>query len=404
MKNFLCRVLLMTTTLLLIVCGCQSTPHYMEDTQDLDTYQETYGINEYVNPIQNTNFPEEALYEFFHVYQSDGSTVLSKFNVTTGDVSPLCSDPLCSHDDYNCAFYNAGDTILRSEDGSRFYYWQMGEQEFRIMSYHIGDNRLEILYTEPIEDMESQRQSLLNFGYYWCRYEAIDVFYRVDLLSGEKEELDATYHIPSAYVDGRFYCTNQGSPSTIVYSLDGNMQDQQIIAKDCVWYYVNFDHVENTEQGYITYSEWIEGELLPYQYEISTGEKTADFPNSPYSASDPVYKNKHFYLTRVENPRFMGTDKVQNRDVYNRFGGKVYAYNTTTAESILIFDNNDYVFTYGSMVDQYLVYDYGEFVLHALFGVPSWQERAGGKIVINTETNEYCIYPNTWDENYNRLS
>lgn len=404
MKNTVFPALALTAALLFTVCGCQSSPHYPDETDEDMTSQETHGLNEHIHPIHNTDFPEEAIYQYFPVYQYNNSSVFSKFNVTTGEVSPLCSDPLCKHNDYDCMFYNIDDTIWRSEDGSLFYYFQWGEDENRIMSYRIADNHAEVLYSEPIENVGSQCQPILAFGYYWCRYVAIDVFYRVNLLTGEREELDATYNIPTAYIDGRFYCTSYGSPSTIVYSLDENMQDQQIIAQDVVWYYVTFDHVEDMQHGYITFSEWTKGEFLSCKYDLSTGEVSAFSTDLPYSTSDPVYQNKHFYQERIDNPRFMGTDELQGHKIYNNFGGKVYAFDSTTGESEVIFDNDDYVFSDGSMVEQYLIYDYGEFVRHPLFGIPSWEMSAGGKIVINAETNEYCIYPDTWDECYDRYS
>ena len=383
--------LLLCVCMLLVLTSCNQTPlPFPEDLTDKQTSTANpNNPNVYENPIENTQFEPAALYQYFLLHG-----VPARFNVTTGEVTYLCDDPLCSHDaDSDCLFADMGLQFL--VDGQTHMMYYVTDRD--LIKYDLAKKKAQVLYTVSSgTDTESNggASTSLSLGYYWYRDAYAKVFFRVDLETGIYEQLDPAYDIPAAYVDGRYYCTASGSPATEVYSLDASMQDKQSILADCILYYVRFDHVTSQDSGYLTFSEWREGELVPCTYDLATHRKDTDksAPKSGLTRGDYIC-----YTQPAEEPRLMGECGL-NGKVYNRTGGTVYRYNTATDQEEILFSNDDLVIGNPEIIGGYLVYDFGAFVNHELFHCPFWQTDAGGKLVIDIETGNYCVYFNTWDK------
>ena len=381
--------LLLCVCLLLLLTSCNQTLPLPEDLTGVqDTAANPNTPNVYENPIQNTQFEPAALYQYFLLHG-----VPARLNVTTGEVTYLCDDPLCSHDaDSDCLFADMGLQFL--VDGQTHMMYYVTDRD--LIKYDLAKKKAQVLYTVSSgTDTESNggASTSLSLGYYWYRDAYAKIFFRIDLETGAYEQLDPAYDIPAAYVDGRYYCTASGSPATEVYSLDASMQNKQNIIKDCILYYVRFDHVTSQDSGYLTFSEWHEGELVPCTYDLATHRKDTD---KTATKSGLMWGDYICYTQPAEEPRLMGECGL-NGKVYNRTGGTVYRYNTVTDQEEILFSNDDLVIGSPEIVGGYLVYDFGAFVKHDMFNCPYWQTNAGGKLVIDVETGNYCVYFNTWD-------
>ena len=383
--------LLLCVCMLLVLTSCNQTSLPLpEDLTDKQTSTaDPNNPNVYENPIQNTQFEPAALYQYFLLHG-----VPARFNVTTGEVTYLCDDPLCSHDvDSDCLFADMGLQFL--VDGQTHMMYYVTDRD--LIKYDLAKKKAQVLYTVSSgTDTESNggASTSLSLGYYWYRDAYAKIFFRIDLETGAYEQLDPAYDIPAAYVDGRYYCTASGSPATEVYSLDASMQNKQNIIKDCILYYVRFDHVTSQDSGYLTFSEWHEGELVPCTYDLATHRKDTD---KTATKSGLMWGDYICYTQPAEEPRLMGECGL-NGKVYNRTGGTVYRYNTVTDQEEILFSNDDLVIGSPEIVGGYLVYDFGAFVKHDMFNCPYWQTNAGGKLVIDVETGNYCVYFNTWDK------
>ena len=381
---------LLCICLLLVLASCNQTLPLPEDlTGEQAATGDPSNPNSYENPIKNTQFEPAALYQYFLL-----NGVLARFNVTTGEVTYLCDDPLCSHDEKSdCLFADVGFQFL--VDDAKHVIWYVTDRD--LVKYDFAKKKAQVLYTVSSgTDTESNggASTSLSLGYYWYRDAYAKVFFRVDLETGAYEQLDPAYDIPAAYVDGRYYCTASGSPATEVYSLDASMQDKQSILADCILYYVRFDHVTSQDSGYLTFSEWREGELVPCTYDLATHRKDT-YKTAPKSGL--TWGDYICYTQPAKEPRLMGECGL-NGKIYNRTGGVVYRYNTATDQEEILFSNDDLVIGNPEIIGGYLVYDFGAFVNHELFHCPFWQTDAGGKLVIDIETGNYCVYFNTWDK------
>lgn len=377
--------------LLLVLASCNQKPLPLpEDLTDTGSVSADMGNpNTYQNPIENTQFESAALYQYFLLHGT-----LARFNVTTGQVTYLCDDPLCSHDvQSDCLFADVGLQFLVDEQKHVICF--VNDRD--LVRYDFAEKKAQVLYTiSSGTDTESHggAATSLSLGYYWYRDAYAKVFFRVDLETGEYEQLDPAYDIPTAYAFGRYFCTTSTSPATQVYSLDKNMQNKQSILQDCILYYVNFDHVTSQDDGYVTFSEWRDGELVPCTYDLATHQKNVrkTAPKSGLTWGDYIC-----YTQPAKEPRLMGECGL-NGKIHNRTGGVVYRYNTATDKEEVLFSNDDFVIGSPEVIGRYLVYDFGAFVKHDVFNCPYWQTDAGGKLVIDIETGNYCVYFNTWDK------
>ena len=384
------KVMTCVAVLLLLMqfLACSSSPPvYLDETTPTDSPTDSRDPNIYQNPIHNTDFEPKPLYQYFVL-----NGTLARFNITTGDVTYLCDDSLCLHGT-ECLFSDVGFDFWVDENLNEIYFVSDG----RLIRYETASKKAHVLYEIGVTEGAQGNggaQTSLSHGYYWYRDVYAEIFYRVKLGTGAYEQIDPAYDIPMAYIDGRYFCTSSSSPATEVYTLDANMQDKQTILHDCILYYVNFDHVNSQNSGYITFSEWCDGTLTPHTYDLATKQK-AVFTNAPRSGE--TYGDCIFYVQTVDTPRLMGECGL-NGKIYNRTGGTVYSYNTITNTEKILFSNDDLVIGSPQMVDRYLVYDFGAFVKHEVFDCPYWQTNGGGKLVIDVETGDYCIYFNTWDK------
>ena len=379
----LCMCLLLVLISVMICCCTASVPNQRVELMGTDTM---IGENRN-NNWDTTVFPPQALYQYFLL-----NGVLSRFNVTTGAVTYLCDDPLCPHG-ADCLFSDVGFDFWLDDEKHEICFVSGGS----LIKYNIENKSAVVLYKiDTIEGGQGNggASTSISLGYYWHRDAYAEVFFRVNLETGVYEQLDPAYDIPAAYVDGRYYCTASGSPATEVYSLDKNMQNKQSILQDCILYYVNFDQVTSQDSGYVTFSEWREGELVPCTYDLATCHKDT-YKTAPKSGL--TWGDYICYTQPAKEPRLMGECGL-NGKIYNRTGGTVYRYNTATDQEEILFSNDDLVIGHPEIIGGYLVYDFGAFVNHELFHCPFWQTDAGGKIVIDIKSGDYCVYLNTWNK------
>ena len=48
-------------------------------------------------------------------------------------------------------------------------------------------------------------------------------------------------------------------------------------------------------------------------------------------------------------------------------------------------------------VDRRIILDYGAIVTDQMWKVDTWNEKGGGKVVIDTVTDEYTVFERTWN-------
>jgi hypothetical protein len=84
----------------------------------------------------------------------------------------------------------------------------------------------------------------------------------------------------------------------------------------------------------------------------------------------------------------------------NNTGGKLMRIPLSGGEPEILIDLGDeYLPSHNAIieVDGKLIIGYGGFDTHEMFGVMTWYGTGGGKIVYDTVSGKYAVYPRTWN-------
>lgn len=239
MKKTLC-VILLTLTMLLLP-ACKDDLRYIDETVT-DVVTTAPGGYEYtpsddrLTALNAVMISDPQVYDGYLYYV--GKT-FERVNLATGQMTPLCADPLCEHNDESCPFYGITfNSNLRVVDGR--VYFDVSELErdgeevkfrSRYKCYDIADGRLKI-----ISDTEPRGGDLRELYVGSYRYFIDDVYNeaddswssricRMNLSSGDpvKTKLYSADGIPSGRVafalDGRIYYYTETALCSLTYEL-----------------------------------------------------------------------------------------------------------------------------------------------------------------------------------------
>ena len=351
-------------------------------------------------------------YTYMILKNSDAiGTILCRFDIDTGIVTPICTDPLCQHHKMEGFLFASVSRCFVVNNkiiipNYTVYDPYTNTQCWQVIGYDIPSDRYEVWYQYDKSYTAMDTYETIIGDYFYCQctgeFEGEDgekvydttVTYRISLIDGQCEILDDIKYLPGAvYKERYYYGGNQGN--RMIFSTDLHGKDRQ---EYNIGFLVGEAHYERIDDGIIVgrgfgmdnnklcqinieTNEIIESDLGMYIYDMCVGD------------------NYIYLLCDEPEPALMGYDVKHSKDVYNRTGGKVYRMKLGSSDCELYKDfGADYsFFTSMEMVDRRIVLDYGAIVQDSYWSVDTWNEKGGGKVVIDTATDEVTLFERTWN-------
>ena len=368
-----------------------------------------------MSKISGENNYLDNCYTYMRLAGDDGvGAVINRFNVRTGEVTCVCPDPLCDH--LSCIFgvltdlYYIYNNYIILPFHVR-YDQDTGKQWTEAVKYDLMTGATDVFYDYGSTMGGTNAYADFSFidGYMWGRY-IIDntgsdsrvltgknVIFRYDISLGVIEYMDGFEDIPTFYLNGRYYFTNE----LPAYSTDINGKNKITYDFRCE-ILTESGIIISEEDDVFIFEGYKRGGLYPKYYIVkvnaSTGEfSTREMPNRRVSK---LYNGYYYYVPYTEEDYLMGHDELQNKDVMNNTGGKLMRVPLDGGEPETVFDlGNEYYFDIVCILaaDNKLVIDYGGFVEHSMYHVQTWNNTGGGKVVYDTATGEFKVYPRTWN-------
>ncbi len=322
MKRFFTFLLLITTVLSLSACH--------QDTVTGET--------------DNDDYTDNYLYQVI-----DG--IYCRINVDTGATSPLCPDPLCSHDNKDCPFYNMGGNPFFF---GKYVYFQSGYSGEGWFVGHTALRRFDLSMGE-YTDVYRTDGSYLNSNFHaagdyiqFCVETVKDnktgFFIMLhDRKSGQTRQLNieptTVPHHLNTVRDGRLYWSTESGDNYSTNKDYENRRDGDIAHSDPT----------NNENDVLILDLLSDMKGIKYAqlpayrmslYEYATGEKKVVFEETP--GFPFLYKDKVFYFKFQESPPLIGYryDESLSKQipVYQKRGGKLYICNRDGSEERLLLD------------------------------------------------------------------
>lgn len=255
---------------------------------------------------------------FYQVCYNNGNIIFLKYNIITGSATPVCNDPLCSHDSDECPFY--GISYDFAIDGQYIYYTKemIGKNntyKYSLIKYDMLNDSINILYES--NDMLSQLFIFDDYLYFWnsiyvngvlganlIKYNLKSQNY-ISLTETPSEYRELKYAIES----GRIYWIDIFNTG-ICFSTDPNYKDRKVS---------NLKGQIYNGYAYIIESQNDKNKILT-RVNIDTYKKKTICDDI---AEFKIYFNKIFYLKYAENPKLIGSYE-DGTEVYDKYDGKVY--------------------------------------------------------------------------------
>ncbi len=342
----------------------------------------------------------------------DTGAVLNRFNINTGEVTVLCPDPLCQHGN-DCIFstvdrFYVYDNILilpfdyHYDDASQEAWWEA-------VRYDFVTNETKIFMNYGLSGRAMTDFSIVD-GCLWGKYlmyESDDPrdkptdgyrIYKYDIIADELEYMDDFVDIPVFVYDGRYYFFTDVS----IYSTDLNGNDKigtEIPA--LIWTPVQFD-LSEMDSGYLNYIGYDHDPGSNIRYSVRINLLTGEYSlfELPKFITVKIYDGFLYYVPVCEE-YYLGHDDFHNKDIVNNTDGKLMRLPLAGGEPETVIDlGSEYCFNYGSILDAdgRLIIDYGGFDTHEMYELTTWYETGGGKIVYDTVSGEYTVYPRSWNK------
>lgn len=359
---------------------------------------------------------------YFFVGIDCGNSTLMKLNVNTGSITPLCSDPLCQHNE-SCQFYGVNSTSVLTEASDRLYFSRRNSSDYtyEVLGYDPENQSVELVFkSEPTGNLNGQFLGKGSFsirnGYIWNSYQSPDgteKLTRIDLKTKKSVELPVSAKIPmSGGYNGKFIYPigEKGeylSHGFALGDIDGNIS--KTYATDKVIQLIDTEQIEDDILLFMCPYELENGK---YDYERQTlwscNLKTGEQKLLHDDYGDVYFLrlgNFIYYLNYVDDPTEVGYDKNQNRTVYNRTGGKLMRLDITTGEEIL-FMQFDHVFTAinlaqksGKLIFDYMDTDYEDYETVDDGRGKDWYDYkvTRGWVIIDPSDNSFIDVVNTAD-------
>jgi hypothetical protein len=353
---------------------------------------------------------------YMSLRKDDGiGAVLNRFNINTGEVTVLCPDPLCEHRN-DCIFstvnrfYVFKNILILPFD----YHFDEATQErwYEAVRYDFVTNETKVFLNYGLSGRTMSDFSIVD-GYLWGKYlmyEADNPYdkptegyrtYRYDIIADELEYMDDFVDIPTFIYDNRYYFIND----IMIYSTDLSGNDK--IETDIpvpIWTPAQLDmsEMDNGYLYYIGYGSDPDSDIR-IEYIIRINLLTGEYSQFqlPQLWNFRIYDGFLYYIPVYDEYQYyLGHDDFKNKDIVNNTGGKLMRIPLSGGEPETVIDLGDeYLPSYSAIieVDGKLIVDYGGFDTHEMFGVMTWYKSGGGKIVYDTVSGEYAVYPRTWN-------
>jgi len=382
-----------------VITGCS------EETKTYDTFLDTFLITD---------------------MRVDGISIPAVFNPAKGTMTPLCTDPLCTHTKKAGCPFAGYNTIWEPHyyNGSIWFLSMtvFGDlNEFAVMRYDMDTAKVTELITveelrEYIPETVSQDNSR-SFGFHngYFRYslrgaDHTPVFQlRVNFDSGEVEILTNDYLHPFAKYKNQYLAyTPELDYTGVSYGIhltdaDGNVKETILPDKRID---IAFDNLlDDGKLLYVTAVQTEDGTydwdcMTVWMYDMETGEDSVIVENFP--SSYLAFEGDYLYYSRyVDDPPKLGYDLNHNEDKFNLSGGILFRTNVYTGEESVAFEMPDYVLR-GVEIDrvgQYIVIsyentDYENYIKESThYGIWYQYEKENGRIVYDTVTGTTAVYP-----------
>lgn len=281
---------------------------------------------------------------------TDIGGVLSRINVESGVITPLCPDPLCTHSDESCGFYLAYNHSLQIISSCIYFLksdknQNLGEQAKYLCRFDMESGTFTDLYV-PDEETMSDLFATDEYLYFNLVSTEENAAFRyrigrchlktkkVDILTEQSEQRQTAYQSK----DGRvFWQDGLGSYfSTDVNFADRREGDRSYSDSGSMGDYY-FD-LERTGFDDRTFS---------YLFRLTrinsiTGEKTVSLEE--VGCFPILYGNKIIY-SKLDEPKLLGDmydeESGEYKPYYDKWGGKYYICDTDGSNERLLCDFGD---------------------------------------------------------------
>ena len=283
-----------------------------------------------------TSQPDRLLTEqyLFHIGELDGVESLLMFNVTNGETTFVCFDPLCRHTQSSECPFALIDYFAIEDDllyYRRIHYNDTGFPEWYLCTYNLVTMKIKHIAT-----VETTGKSGFAFFYQGMYYEEcisvenIPYYLSVDMTSGDIREYAELPVLPDEKV----------KPSDHYRVFDGQLLDSSgQILLDKVDYYIPCGDI-----------------MICY--------------------------------VKDETSEYIGFCETTGREIYNLYDGSIYILFSDSGR-IAEVQTNEYLMTDASLVGNYIVVSYGGFIDN--LGKSLWS--TAGRLVIDLDSYEIVKYP-----------
>ncbi|MGI6744532.1 MAG: hypothetical protein ACOX4O_12870 [Eubacteriales bacterium] len=356
-------------------------------------------------------------YMYMSLRKDDGiGAVLNRFNINTGEVTVLCPDPLCEHGN-DCIFstvnefYVFDNILILPFD----YHFDEATQEawYEAVRYDFVTNEAKVFLKYGSPGAAMSEFSIVD-GYLWGKYLLYEVdgpnykpigdyrTYRYNIIADELEYMDNFVDIPTFIYDDRYYFIND----IMIYSTDlsGNDKIETDLPFCTGKHFALFD-LSEMDNGYLYYFGYDSDSDsdIRIEYIIKINLLTGEYSQFelPQLQNPKMYDGFLYYVPICDEYQYyLGHDDFQNKDIVNNTGGKLMRIPLSGGEPEILIDLGDeYLPSHNAIieVDGKLIIGYGGFDTHEMFGVMTWYGTGGGKIVYDTVSGKYAVYPRTWN-------
>ena len=361
-------------------------------SSDLQEGQEIPHENDlYVDSIQSGHAPELLIetatgtvagdYIYRKVFSVEqGKPIIMKYHVTTGQASPACQDPYCTHMDETCSFYVTADADVVSIGNTICFPKKDADGMYYIVIYDGTDLILDEIYRgdKKVLDLASYQYHF----YYTLLEDYITVLYRYDTRSGETDKVTEINMGSLAYIENDWIYCKWSQNVYFIYDLEG-LELRNANQNDYRGYVYENRDIHSTKA-------WRDLTISIYRTQAGqdTWEKIAEKIGPEYKVHD---KFLYFIPLPLDEQERCVVDSGVSQ--YDYWGGNVYMMNLDGSEAKLLCHAEDVVLSGFPTADERSM-RCGDWI-----GIPVFKKKANDSkmyqmadfLFVNLKTGEYTI-------------
>ncbi len=356
--------------------------------------------------------------------QTGAVKVPAKFNVQTGSLTPLCTDPLCPHShDSGCPFANMTGDAIHYENNC-VYYQRLKDftsHEKLFMKYDLESGDATVLFEfskadeyRPDSKPTTGYRTIVREGHFW--YIALNderkpvVTVRVRLSDGKTEVLEEVPNIPFSQYEKQFLFYGEeldtvGLSDGLILADEDGKNEKRILEDKHIT--IAFDDlIDSGRLLYCTAATMQDGRIdwehmTLWCYNLKTGEDRIVVESFPDVYLAPL-GNYIYYVKYVDDPPYLGKDQNPGgKDKYNRSGGILWRIDIETGVEEKAFELPDYTLAGteieavgGRIIIGYNNIDYNDYTVEATDRGDYYEyAQETGRIVYNPADQTTAIYP-----------